>query len=227
MPKKLYYLAAILVLCHCTSPLKKYETKVTEWEKDIREFERLDSVETYPENSVLFTGSSSIRLWKNIQQDMAPYPAIQRGFGGANMADLAYYTKRIVYPHRFRAVVIFVANDITGGSADKKPKEVASLFAYIHKTIRQQFPGKPIYFIEVTPTNSRWKFWPQIQQVNGLIRKFCAQKSDTYFIETASLYLGEDGKPKSELFIEDQLHQNAEGYQLWTKIIKAKLAATL
>lgn len=226
--KRYYFLvAAIVFLCQCSSPLKKYELTALQYEKEIQQFEKLDSTETYPANSILFMGSSSIRLWNTIRQDMAPYPVIQRGFGGSNMADVAFYTKRIVYPHQFRAAVIFVANDITGGLADKDPEEVASLFAYVHKTIRQKFPGKPIYFIEITPTNSRWKVWPKIQQANSLVKKFCARKSKTYFIETAQLYLGVDGKPKSELFREDQLHQTTEGYKLWTQAIKAKLDATL
>ena len=55
------------------------------WEKDIRKFEHLDSVETYPANAVLFAGSSSIRLWSTLAGDMAPYPVIQRGYGGCKV----------------------------------------------------------------------------------------------------------------------------------------------
>ncbi len=225
--QRYYFIALILLLCQCTSPLKKYEQTAIGYEKDIQYFEHLDSTENYSKDAILFMGSSSIRLWNTIAQDMAPYPVIQRGFGGSNMADVAYYTKRIVYPHQFRAVAIFVANDITGGTADKTPEEVLSLFTYIHRTIRKKFPDKPIYFIAITPTNSRWKVWPQAQQANALIKDFCGKKTKTYFIDTASLYLGSDGKPRAELFRDDQLHQTEAGYQIWSKAIKDKLNATL
>lgn len=223
-----YFLLLISIpLFQCSSPLKKYELTAIRWEKDIQEFERLDTIEKYPENAILFTGSSSIRLWKTIEKDMAPYPVIQRGFGGSTMSDVAYYIKRIVYPHQFKAVVLFVGNDITGSLIDKTPEEVLNLFMYIHRTIHSRFPDKPIYFIEITPTNSRWKAWPEIKKVNAQIQQFCQSKSNTYFIETANLYLGSDGKPNASLFAEDQLHQNWEGYKLWTKAIKDKLGTTL
>ncbi|WP_313996919.1 GDSL-type esterase/lipase family protein [Xanthocytophaga flava] len=222
-----FLLLTSIILFQCSSPLKKYELTAIRWEKDIQEFEKLDTTEKYAENAILFTGSSSIRLWKTIEKDMAPYPVIQRGFGGSTMSDVAYYIKRIVYPHQFRAVVVFVANDISGKITDKTPEEVLNLFTYIHHTIRNKFPDKPIYFIEITPTNSRWTEWPKIQKVNDMAKQFCQSRPNTYFIETASLYLGADGKPNASLFAEDQLHQNWEGYKIWTKAIKDKLDATL
>ena len=57
---------------------------------------------------------------------MAPYPVIQRGYGGARLSDFAVYADRIISPHPCRAIVLFVANDITGSKSDKSPREVAS-----------------------------------------------------------------------------------------------------
>ena len=36
--------------------------------------------------------------------------------------------------------------------------------------------------------------------------------------------LGEDGKPRRELFVGDGLHLNAKGYALWTKVVAPHLA---
>ncbi|MCU0353488.1 MAG: GDSL-type esterase/lipase family protein [Cytophagales bacterium] len=222
-----YFLAVLLLFTACTPPLREYEQAARQWETDIRRFEHLDSTETDPANAILFTGSSSIRLWETIREDMAPYPVIQRGFGGSKMSDVAVYTKRIVYPHRFRALAIFVANDITGSADDKTPVQVADLFAHIHRTVRKKYPTQPIYFIEITPTNSRWKVWPQISQANQRIKAFCERQRNTYFIDTAAAFIGPDGKPRADLFISDQLHLNREGYKLWAEIIRKKIDATL
>ena len=124
-----YFLSFILFLLISCSPLRLYQQlpEVKTWENDIRKFEQLDSIKTYPENALLFAGSSSILLWSTLAQDMAPYPVIQRGYGGAKLSDFVVYAKRIIYPHLCRAIVIFIANDITGGEKDKKPEEVAKL----------------------------------------------------------------------------------------------------
>ena len=146
------------------------------WEKDIRKFEHLDSVETYPPNAVLFAGSSSIRLWSTLAGDMAPYPVIQRGYGGARLSDFSVFAGRIIYPHPCRAIVLFIANDITGSDADKTPEEVRDLFLNVLNTIREKFPDTPVFWIAITPTGLRWKAWPEIEKANSLIQKACEEK---------------------------------------------------
>lgn len=209
------------------APLAKYKNSVQGWEADIKKFEQLDSITKYPEDAILFMGSSSIRLWNTLEKDMKPYNTIQRGFGGAKLSDVAWYTPRIVYPHKCKAVVIFVANDITGSDEDKSPREVASLFQYIVKTIRRELPHVPVFYIQVTPTESRWNVWPQIQEGNTLVKQKCEKMHDVHFIETARYFLNEDGKPNPSLFLDDKLHLNAEGYRTWTKVIKENLDAVL
>lgn len=217
-----------LILSGCaTVDLSKYEEASKSWEQEIQQLEAKDKAEKDPSNAILFTGSSSIRLWKTIATDMQPYTVIQRGFGGSKFSDLYFYTERIVQPHDFRAVVIFVANDISGSNLDRTPKEVAATFQEIVKKIRQVKPTKPIFLIEITPTNSRWKVWSEIKEANRLLKKACGKFKDVHFIETTAAYLDSTGKPRSDLFIKDQLHQNQEGYKIWTAIIKKRLDEVL
>jgi lysophospholipase L1-like esterase len=222
-----FLFSIILIFIISCSPLRNYKTTVTGWEQEIRNFEHRDSVETYSKDAVLFIGSSSIRLWSTIQEDMLPYEVIQRGFGGAKISDLAWYMKRIAYPHPCKAIVIFVANDITGVDEDKTPEEIARLFQYTVKTIRSRFPETPIFYIQVTPTESRWKVWGPIEQGNQLIKNKCKLLHRVYFIETATNYLDETGNPRKELFLADKLHLSPKGYAIWAEIIKKNLKAML
>jgi len=220
-----FFVLAFLASCNVT---RKYVNESSEkWNKDILQFEQQDKNEPDPANAILVAGSSSIRLWSSLKEDLAPYPVIQRGFGGSKFSDLAVYTKEIVYPHKFRALVIFEANDITGSNADKSPKEVARLFSRIVHTVRRKYPEEPIFVIEITPTQSRWPFWPTIMKTNRLLQESCSKMHKTYFIETATAYLNKDGKPRNELFIKDMLHQNREGYKIWGALVRKKLDEVL
>lgn len=223
----LIIIALALSIVFSCSPLKEYKLSAKKWEADIQKFEKLDSVEKYPANAVLFMGSSSIRLWSTLPEDMKPYHVIQRGFGGAKISDLAYYTPRIVYPHQCSAIVMFVANDITGSTDDKTPQEVASLFTYIVKTIRKKLPETPVFYIEVTPTESRWKVWSKISEGNSLIKKQTESLHKVYFIKTADAFLNSEGKPDAGLFLDDKLHLNEQGYKVWTTLIKNELNRVL
>jgi hypothetical protein len=218
------FLIASFILISC-SPISKYKSQpeVLSWENDIQKFGQLDKSETYQKNAILFAGSSSIRLWSTLAKDMAPYPVIQRGFGGSKLSDLAVYANRIFDPHSCSALVVFVANDITGSDQDKSPQEVASLFRNVIKTIRKSHPETPVFWIEITPTALRWKVWPEIQKANSLIKKICDSQKNLFFIKTDFAFLNEDGLPKGELFRDDKLHLNEKGYAVWTEIIKKEL----
>jgi hypothetical protein len=222
--KRLLALLFLLSILSCF-PLEEYRElpEVKDWEKEIEKFEKLDQTEHYPDDAVIFAGSSSIRLWSTLAKDMAPYKVIQRGYGGAKLSDYAVYADRIFSPHNCSAMVLFIANDITGGTNDKSPEDVRKLFSIIHKTFRHDHAGVPVFYIEVTPTRSRWKAWPQINQGNELVRKWCENHSNTYFIGTDTAFLNSSGEPKEELFISDKLHLNADGYRVWTNIIKGEL----
>jgi hypothetical protein len=222
----LLLISAAFIAC---SPVRKYEKQpdVLAWEDDISQFEQLDRTQKYPDDAIIFAGSSSIRMWSTLANDMAPYPVIQRGYGGAKLSDFAVYAGRIIAPHPCRAIVLFVANDITGGESDKSPGEVASLFRYILRTIRKSHPDTPVFWIAITPTAARWSAWSRISKANDMISDVCEKNKNTWFIRTDYAFLDENGKPRTSLFIEDKLHLNQQGYAIWTGIIKGELDRVL
>ena len=62
--------------------IEQYRAAAVErWERGIATLEAKDKIETHPDNSILFVGSSSIRRWEDIAADMEPYHPIQRGYG--------------------------------------------------------------------------------------------------------------------------------------------------
>lgn len=226
--KRYLVLLISLSLLSC-SPVKKYQKlpEVIAWENDIQKFEQLDSIEKYSADALLFAGSSSIKLWTTLEKDMAPYPVIQRGYGGAKLSDFAVYANRIFAPHTCRAIIVFIANDITGSKSDKRPGEVAALVRDVLKTIRKTHPVTPVFWIAITPTAARWSAWNKISKVNYKISKICEDNRNTWFIRTDFAFLDKEGNPRTELFIDDKLHLNQQGYALWTDIIKKELEKVL
>jgi len=213
----------LLVFTSC-SPLRKYKEKDRKWAyPEIQAFERLDKTQTYAEDAILFIGSSSIRLWKTLEEDMKPYPVIQRGYGGAHFRDMFFFTDRILADHPLSMVVCFVANDISGSGKDGTPQEVLKLFKYFIKQVRAKHPSIPIMQVAITPTQSRWRLWPQINVVNQLIKAYCEKTENLYFINTVPEFLDEHGKPKPQWFVGDQLHLNKKGYEVWNRIIKGEI----
>ena len=226
MKNFLFLLLVTFSLINC-SPTKKYTASVQHWEKDMQKFDSLNAVNDYADNAILFAGSSSIRIWKNIEQDMAPYPVIQRGYGGASFTDLAYYIERIVYPHQFKALVVFAGNDIWGKETDRNPAEITRLMEHIVKRVGKKYGTTPIFVIEVTHVPVRGHLVAEIEAENQALKAVCDKYAHVHWIPTKQIYLTPEGKVNTALFGKDNTHQNPEGYQLWTEAIKKKVKEVL
>lgn len=197
--------------------------EILKWEADMLVFDSLNLVEQSDANTLLVAGSSSVRIWDSIQKDMTPYQVMQRGYGGAKMTDFTFYAHRIIKAQQFKAIVIFVANDIVGLESDRTPKEVFRLFKDLVKQVRKRNPLTPLCWIEVTPTPKRWDVSIEIQKASRLIEAYCSKYDDLHFISTFDKYITPEGLPDSTYFRKDMLHLNSSGYQHWTGIIKSSL----
>ncbi len=197
------------------------------WESTIRKFEAHDRLQPPPANVVVFTGSSSITFWSTLEQDMAPLPVMNRGFGGSRMNDVVYYAPRVVVAYQPRAVVLFAGTNDIAGSKPKSAREVFDGYRAFVDVVHTALPATPIYYISITPTLSRWKHWPIVQEANRLICAHTTADPRLHFIDMTDVILKADGKPDRSLFRYDRLHPNKKGYAVWTAKIKPILLADL
>jgi lysophospholipase L1-like esterase len=215
--------ALLIFTSYQSSGQSNLPAEILKWEDDISDFDSLNLVTHADASTLLVTGSSSVRLWDSIHVDLAPYKVMQRGYGGAKLTDYNYYAERIIQPKQYKAIVVFVANDISGGEINRTPKEVLKLFRTLVRKIRKRNPDTPVCWIEITPTPSRWHVSPQIREANNLIEAYCTRHNDLHFIATYDQYTTLEGMPDSTLFRQDMLHMNRDGYRQWAEIIRASL----
>jgi lysophospholipase L1-like esterase len=199
------------------------------WEDAIAAFEAEDRECPPPKRAFLFVGSSSIRLWSSLAEDMAPLPVIRRGFGGARMHDVLHYADRIILPYGdTRAVVVFVGtNDVN--VADSPEEAIAAVavirdgFTALVDRIHAARPTLPVFWIDITPSRFSWDKIAAVDAANAAIAEICAARPHVRCIATREAFLDENGEPNQDLFRFDGLHLNGDGYARWTEIIKPRL----
>lgn len=192
-------------------------SKADQWEPEIRKFEEADRGKMPPKNGIVFVGSSSIRLWKNLEAAFPGIPSINRGFGGSELSDSVTYARRIITPYSPRMVVLYAGdNDLAAG---KMPDQVFADFKRFVTEVRRSGPKTRIGFISIKPSTARVKLLPEIRETNRLIREFIARDKGLIYFDVFAPMLDSVGQPRRELFIGDGLHMNAEGYEIWRKVI--------
>lgn len=190
------------------------------WEPSIKKFEANAKADPPPKNSVLFIGSSSIRMWK-LEQWFPKAGYINHGFGGSEIVDSAHFADRIVFPHSPSTIVMYAGdNDIAKG---RSPEGVASDFADFVELVHGKLPKTKIVFIAVKPSISRWNLVDKVRDANERIQKQTKANDLLEFLDIDAPMIGEDGKPNKELFLKDGLHMSDAGYKIWVDLLKPHL----
>ncbi len=224
-------ICALSLLAGCQSVSPTAEKKPNRFQPVIDKWVEQDAVNPPPKDAVLFIGSSSIRLWDSLHDDFPQYDVIQRGFGGSHISDSIEFADKIVTPYKPRAIVMFAGtNDIASNkSVERVFNEYKTFVNLARKGKKWGEEPVPIFFIGITPCESRWKHWPKSSELNRLVKEYTYKHKNLYYIDTPTPILSTapvpGGPPSKDLFRDDLLHLSPEGYALWTRVITPVLEA--
>ncbi|MBT8232339.1 MAG: hypothetical protein HKO66_13235 [Saprospiraceae bacterium] len=184
------------------------------FEEEIKQFELMDQRARYASNAIVFTGSSSIRLWTTLAEDMNNLPVINRGFGGATNPEVIYYADRYLYKHQPKFVVYYCGeNDIAEGSL---PQQVLASFKKFVSNLESKLPKTQLVYLSMKPSPARWSLWPKYKEADTMIKSFVDSKTNLHYFDTSITMLDDNGEVRKDIFIADMLHMNTLGYEGWT-----------
>ncbi len=211
---------AALLLCVALCVVWAGRNLPIRFERAIRAFEEEDRDHGWPEDAVLFVGSSSIRKWP-IRTSFPEYPTIHRGFGGCFLSDVDHFADRIVFPYEPRVIVLYAGeNDMDNR---RTAEEVVEIYTRFAERVEARLPDTELLFLPIKPTPARWALWPEIKRANEGIAVYIDAHPRQRYIDTATPMLGENGRPRAELYVADGVHLSPAGYDLWTSIVKREL----
>lgn len=208
----------IIFLLLWTGSLLAQEQKPAFWD-DIQAFKKQDSISSPPKNAILFIGSSSFTMWRDVQKDFPGYTIINRAFGGSTLLDQLRYVKDVVFPYNPKQIVIYCGENDLAASDTVSGNTVANRFYKLFTLIRNKFPRAQITYITMKPSPSRELLLSKMIRGNELIKKFLASKKQTSYVDVYREMIDDEGKPRTDIFLDDNLHMNKDGYAIWKRLI--------
>ena len=191
-------------------------TPSTDWSADMARFAAEDAASPPPDRPVVFTGSSSVRMWETLAGDFPGVPVLNRGFGGSQVRDATWHLEQVALRYRPRQVVLYAGdNDIDAG---RTPEQVLADVQSFVAALRARLPGVRVGYLAIKPSLLRLEQLDRQQKANALVRAWAATQAGVDFIDVATPMLDAAGRPRAELFLDDRLHMNADGYALWRGI---------
>ncbi len=190
------------------------------FQPEIDAFAKADKINMPDKGKILFAGSSSFRLWKDVNDYFPGKPILNRGFGGATLLDLIQYSKETIIQYKPKQIFIYCGENDIADNDTVKPKDVFNRFKQLYSILRTQLPvSTPIVFLSLKPSIARWSMHEKMAASNELIKSFIHTQKNIQFLDVYSKMLDTDGTPFKDIFIEDNLHMNANGYKIWQKLL--------
>ena len=189
--------------------------------KELMAFEAKDAANPPPKNPIVFTGSSSFRLWTNVTTDFPNLGIVNTGFGGSQLSDVREHFERVILKYQPRQVLLYCGgNDL---NAKKSVAEVVGDLKAVVERIHREMPKTQVTYVSIALNPARWTQRGQILQANAEIKKFMAEDRRRAYVDITAAMLGADGEPKPDIFVADKLHMNRKGYELWIPVLRPHL----
>ena len=169
---------------------------------------------------IVFYGSSTIRLWKNLHENFPKFNVLNLGFGGAFIESLDKYFETLFQFNSPKAIVMYMGgNDL---SLDYNANQIVQMIKALIFRIHKKFPTSRIINIGIKPSFERQKDLKTIKQINCRMREL----SNTIpYLNQVDLFneLMIDEKIDKKYFLQDGLHLNKQGYIVLNKLLNKEL----
>ncbi len=187
-----------------------YEPEVLELEKRIKNGE-------IGKGANLFYGSSSLREWENIQKDFSLYQVENIAFGGSTIEACVYFFERLVVPCEPKSIIFYAGDNDVGNGVYHS--DIMARFEALLTKRAKLLSGIKFTFISVKPSPARHALLYRIRLLNSYVKTRLDELENTHYIDIHTPMYTSGGIPNPELFCEDGLHMNANGYAIWREIL--------
>jgi lysophospholipase L1-like esterase len=187
------------------------------YENDVKKLEALKGTLPYTPETI-FYGSSSIRLWVDMYEDLKPLHPVNLGFGGSTLAACVWFFDRIMESYAPRHIVCYAGeNDLGDG---RTPEEVYIFFCQFLACLQRRFPDVPMTYISIKPSITRWNLEKTVRYTNQLIKaEIDKSNGKYYYLDVFDRMLGANGLPVKDLYEADGLHLTRKGYLIWKEAL--------
>ncbi|WP_425637463.1 GDSL-type esterase/lipase family protein [Algoriphagus yeomjeoni] len=209
MKKLLSTFALLLVIQFSFAQELPFQEEVNNRAKEIDEA-------GWVKGSAVFTGSSSVRMWKNLQEQFPDVAIINSAFGGSTADQLLMHLDKTVL--RFEPSKVFIYEGDNDINAGQEISDIMENLDELATKIHAKYPNTTVNLIAAKPSPSRWDKKVSYVALNDLIRQYATTHDKVNIVNVWDIMIDDTGKPKADIFIEDNLHMNDKGYALWKEV---------
>ena len=203
------------------------------WKESMEEVVSEKEKEEYPEGQIVFYGSSSFTRWsekygnpplrKVLLGKSGAECSVNRGFGSSCSEHQLYYYPRMIRPLKPRVLVYTCYGN--GGAFGYSLEEIWEIAQRVIAYAQTDFPGIHIYLC--SPNNTKKQTEAEIEKKRRFAemeKEFAERTENVFFLDILNY---EPLRSRKDIYVEDNVHLNPEGYQIFGEMFKEMLKEEL
>ena len=157
--------------------------------------------------------------------DLAPLPVTNRAFGGSQTSHQLMFFDQLVTPCHPQLIVWYCgSNDIKG---KKDPQSVLKRTEEWLDKVKKLDPSTQVLLVSIhrCPQKRKDGQIEGVDAVNRGYQELSKKREGVFYVDVNPALETESGEPKTELYVEDGLHLNLNGYAKMTALLKPAIEA--
>ena len=166
---------------------------------------------------IVLYGSSTLRLWKNFDEDFENFNTLNLGFGGSQISNMIDNFEVLFKEISPKTIILYCGgNDLAVGL---DPEKIFKKLIVLIKMIKEKFKKIKIINIQLKPSLERISKMDKINLLNKLISDHFKRRKNLIQLECFDDIMI-NGDIDETFFLRDGLHLNSKGYELISQKLK-------
>ena len=193
------------------------------WSREVNAYIAADAQAQLPEEPVVVVGGQRVRLWRDLEQLLAPRPVLMRGLGSAIVEDVTHNYPRLVGFYQPDTVVLLPGNSEFHIRDSKSAEDLMAAiraFAKVddyHGITRRLYIFTPLKTLLYPGDDST------IEETGRLLQAWAAADKRIVILDANPLLAGADGRPGPDFYRGDGVNLNESGYLRLSLLLRGQL----
>jgi lysophospholipase L1-like esterase len=199
------------------------DTSPQAWADEVEAYLQADQSTSLPSDPIVVIGDRGVKLWRGLEDILAPQPVLMRGLGGATVNDITHYHSQLISFYRPSAVVLLPGVNEFHVRDNKSAPELASAIRKLVDLDLSYEPARQFYVIAPIKNPLYPGDHGKIDQVTQLLQDWAGAMPQVTIVDANSLLSRANGQPNPDNFRMDGVNLNEHGYLRLSLLLQERL----
>ena len=195
------------------------------WEREVDAYASIDRDTRQPLDPVLVVGGRRVKLWRGLEDLLAPRPVLMRGLGNATINDILYYYDRLIGFYQPDTLVIMPGNSEFHIRDAKSATELVSIIRTLVEAdaSASEHGTRKIYVFTPLKTPLFPGDSAKIEKATLLLEEWAQEDKRVAILDGNALLTDDTGQAKPDYYRSDGTNLNEHGYLRLSLLLQTQI----